>query len=144
MSAEPSRGAARIPDAPSSRVECSFDNDSRLVAGVGAIVSHAARRAGLPEKTQEDIDAAVMDASRASLVAGGANGTAASTANVVLEEFRDRVEVTIESPAAAHAEEIRKGLVGKVTDCARLEGAEGRVRITLLKSCGEAKAKPNV
>lgn len=142
MTAEPSRVAARIPETPSSRVECTLDNDLRLVAGVGAIVAHAARRAQLSEKTQEDVAAAAVDTSSDLLLAARGNGTAATTMKVLLEEFRDRIEMTIESPAGTPTEEIHKRLSVQVAECARCERSEGRVRVTLLKACGDTKSKP--
>jgi hypothetical protein len=60
MSAEPAGMSPVAPTARTSRIECTFDNDPRLLVSLGTIVSHAAKRAGLPEKTQEDVAAAAV------------------------------------------------------------------------------------
>jgi anti-sigma regulatory factor (Ser/Thr protein kinase) len=126
------------PTARTSRIECTLDNDPRLIVSMGAVLAHAARRAGLPETTQEEIAAAVVEASRETPIPANGKGSSASTTRLVLEEFSDRVEVTIESSAGARPEEIRKRLEGKATDRLRYEERDGRVRLTLLKSCGAA------
>jgi hypothetical protein len=140
MSAEPAGKVPVFPTARTSRVECTFDNDPRLVASLGAVISHAAKRAGLAEKTQEDIAHALVQASREILVTGNGAGSGVSKTNLVVEEFSDRLEVTIESSACAKPEGIRKRLEGTATDRLRCDGREGLVRITLLKPCSTAKS----
>lgn len=140
MSAEP----AGTPPLPSpvrtGRVECAFDNDPRLIVSLGAIISHAAKRAGLPEKTQEDVARAAIEAARETLASANGKASAASKTKILVEEFSDRLEVTVESPACARAEGIRKRLEGTPTDRVRCDGREGLVRVTLLKSCSAAKS----
>lgn len=129
-----------VPGARTTRVECTFDNDPRLIASLGPLISHAAKRAGLPEKTQEDAAAAVVEASREMLIPANGKGSDASKTKLVVEEFSDRLEVTIESSAGAKPEGISKRLEGMVADRVRCDGREGRVRVTLLKSCSTAKS----
>ncbi|MGA8768682.1 MAG: hypothetical protein WB559_16830 [Candidatus Acidiferrales bacterium] len=135
--------AGKVP-APSatrtSRIECALDNDPRLMASIGAVISHAAKRAGLPDQTQEDVAAAAVEASREMVIAGRGNGSGASTTKLVLDEFSDRLELTIESSVSARLEGIRKRLEGKFGDRVRCEGREGRVHVTLVKPCGVAKS----
>jgi anti-sigma regulatory factor (Ser/Thr protein kinase) len=126
--------------ARTSRVDCTLDNDPRLIVSIGAVLAHAARRAGLSETAQEEIAAAAVEASREMLLPSNGQGSAASTTRLAVEEFADRVEVTIESSAGAKPDGIRKRLEGKFTDRLRYDDHEGRVRLTLLKSCGAAKS----
>jgi hypothetical protein len=128
------------PTARTIRVECTFDNDPRLIVSLGAIISHAANRAGLPEKTQEEIAAAAVTAYRDMVISANGAGSGASKTKLIVEEFSDRLEVTIESSAGARPEGIRKHLEGMVADRIRCDGREGVVRVTLLKSCGAAKS----
>src|SRR5271170_6532220 len=106
MNTEPSGTSSVVPSARTSRIECTFDNDPRLIASLGPLVSHAAKRAGLPEKTQEDAAAAVVEASREMLNSANGRGSGASKTKLVVEEFSDRLEVTIESSACARPEGI--------------------------------------
>jgi anti-sigma regulatory factor (Ser/Thr protein kinase) len=121
------------------RIECNLDNDSRLLVSLGVILSHAARRAGLPDETQQDVAAAAGEASREMVAAGNGAGSI-STTHLVVEEFSDRLEVTIDSPAGGESEGIRKRLEGKAGDRVRFESREGCVRVTLLKPCAAAKS----
>jgi anti-sigma regulatory factor (Ser/Thr protein kinase) len=140
MTAEPAGMAPSVPTARTSRIDCTFDNDPRLIVSLGTVISHAVKRAGLPEKTQEEVAAAAVEASREMLIPANGNGSSASKTRLIVEEFSDRLEVTIESPACARPEGIRKRLEGTPADRVRCEGSEGRVRITLAKSCNAAKS----
>ncbi len=140
MTADPAGKSPVIPSGRTSRIECTFDNDSRLITSLGVVISHAAKRAGLPEKTQGDVAAAALDTSREMLSAANGKGNEPSKTKLVVEEFSDRLEVTIESPAGAKPDGIRKRLEGTAPDRVRCDGREGQVRITLLKSCGAAKS----
>ncbi len=140
MNAEPAGMAPAAPTARTSRIECTFDNDPRLIASLGVVISHAAKRAGLSEKTQEHVTTAAVEASREMLTSANGNGTGASKTKLIVEEFSDRLEVTIESAAGAKPEGFRKRLEAAGTDRVRCDGREGRVRVTLVKSCGAAKS----
>ena len=140
MNTEPAGTSPAVPGARTSRIECTFDNDPRLIASLGPLVAHAAKRAGLPEKTQEDAAAAVVEAFHEMLNPANGRGTGASKTKLVVEEFSDRLEVTIESSAGAKPEGISKRLEGMVVDRVRCDEREGRVRVTLLKSCSTAKS----
>jgi hypothetical protein len=104
------------------------------------VVSHAAKRAGLSEKTQEHVTTAAVEASREMLTPASGNGVGASKTKLIVEEFSDRLEVTIESAAGAKPEAFRKRLEAAGTNRVRCDGREGRVRVTLVKSCGAAKS----
>jgi anti-sigma regulatory factor (Ser/Thr protein kinase) len=128
------------PTARTSRIDCALDNDPRLVVSIGAVLAHAAKRAGLPEAAHEEIAAAAVEASREMLIPANGRGGSASTIRLVVEEFSDRVEVTMECSAGARSGEIRKRLEGKFADRLRYDERDGRVLLTLLKSCGAAKS----
>jgi len=140
MNAEPVGMAPAAPNARTSRIECTFDNDPRLIASLGVVVSHAAKRAGLSEKNQEQVTTAAVEASREMLTSANGDRTGASKTKLIVEEFSDRLEVTIESAAGAKPEEFRNRLEAAGTDRVRCDGREGRVRVTLVKSCGAAKS----
>jgi anti-sigma regulatory factor (Ser/Thr protein kinase) len=140
MNAEPAGKSPVVPTGRTSRIECTFDNDPRLIASLGVVISHAAKRAGLPEKTQEDVATAAVEASREMLIPANGKGSEPSKTKLIVEEFSDRLEVTIESAAGAKPEGIRKRLEGTDPDRIRCDGRDGQVRLTLLKSCGAAKS----
>jgi hypothetical protein len=135
MNADRSRTAPAVPSARTSRIECTLGNDARLMASLGAVLTHAARRAGLPEVTQEDVAAAAFEALRETLSSANGKGSGASTTRLVVEEFSDRVEIAVDCSAGATAEGTRKRLEGRFSDRVRCEGREGQVHITLLKPC---------
>ena len=121
------------------RMECNLDNDPRLLASFGAIFAHAARRAGLSDETQEDVASAAVDASGEMATSNNGSGSAATT-HVVVEEFSDRLEVTIDSQAGSKSEGIRKRMEAKASDRIRCESRDGRIRVTMLKPCAVAKS----
>ncbi|MGB9070229.1 MAG: hypothetical protein WCC21_16795 [Candidatus Acidiferrales bacterium] len=139
MSAEPAaKPASAASGARTSRIECNLDNDPRLLASVETIVAHAAGRAGFSEDAQREVASAAANASREMAVS--ANGSAAATTRLIVDEFPDRLELTFESPAGPNPEGMRKQLEGRANDRIRCESREGGVRVTLLKSCGAAKS----
>ncbi len=132
------------PDGPPvvriSRIECRLDNDSRLLASLGVIVSHAATRAGLPETAQQEIAAAAAECAREMAASDDGAGSGDSTTRLVVEEFSDRMEITIDAGSSAKSEGIRQRLEGKAADSVRCEARDGRVRVTLVKPCATAKS----
>jgi len=75
------------------RIELKLDRDARLTAGVTAAVIHVAESAGLGADAQADLVAAAEDACGEAfrlLTAAGARLA------VTIEEFTDRIEVTLE------------------------------------------------
>jgi anti-sigma regulatory factor (Ser/Thr protein kinase) len=139
MSADSAGKAPAGSAARTSRMECTLGNDSRLFASLGAVISHAAKRAGLPEHTQEELTHAAVEAAREISKAGNGTGSGTAATKLILDEFPDRLEFHIESAGGASMEEIRKRLEGKFGDRVRCEGRDGRARVTLIKPCGVAK-----
>jgi hypothetical protein len=139
MSAEPAAKPSSAPGVRTSRIECTLDNDPRLLASVETIVAHAAMRAGLPEGMQHEVAAWVADASRE--MANSSNGAGgARTTGLTVDEYSDRLEVTFGSPAASNSDAVLKRLEAKASDRVRFESRDGRVRVTLVKPCGAAKS----
>lgn len=143
---DPAQAALAARGAP---VKCTLDNDSRLMAGVGAVAAYAAQRAGFSERMQEDASTAAVDACRETFLAiGGTSG--APAASLALElgvtGFSDRVEMTIESsggapPSVKSAEQICKRLEGALAARVQCEIREGRFCLSLVKLSGtSAKA----
>jgi hypothetical protein len=81
-----------------AHTECILRNDPRLIAGVGAVVSHAAERAGLLDQTE--FAAAAVEACRETLAGLAKIGMRESPLQLAVEQYTGRVEVTIE-PATA-------------------------------------------
>lgn len=80
-----------------SRIEVSLHNDTRLLAALATMVCHMARRAGLNRGAQEGFTEAAVDACRETfqlLNPSPENGM--GMLHVVLQDFHDRVEMTIE------------------------------------------------
>lgn len=86
----------------------------------------------------------IVEAAREMLMSANGKGGSASKSKIVVEEFSDRVEVTIETSAGAKPEGIRKRLEAHASDRVRCEGRDGQLRVTLLKPCGAAKSSPAI
>jgi hypothetical protein len=133
MTGELSSKASPAPGGRTARVECNLDNDSRLLASLGVLLSHAARQAGLPEEMQQDFVAAAESAWQE--IAAEGNGAGPASTHLVLEEFSDRLEMNIDAPDG-----VSKHLKSKINDRIHCELHDGRVRITMLKPHGTAKS----
>lgn len=132
-------------------------DDPRLIAGVVAIVSHAAERCGLSSKAQEGLASAAVEACRETFPLLNSNGVQAAALKVIVADFPDRVEVTIEHsgeplPAAGldtfcgggadlSPEALSKALQKTNVDRVQYETKEGRSRTTLIKYCDGHRAK---
>src|SRR5690348_6910392 len=82
-----------------ARVECTLRNDPRLIAGVGAVVSHAAGRAGLVEWDQNEFASLTEQACRETLTTLNRVEKGDHVVQLAVADYPGRVEVTIE-PAA--------------------------------------------
>jgi len=132
-----------------ARVELTLHEDSRLMPAVGAIVSHAAGRAGLSDEAGEKFAAAAVEACRGTFPLLSNNSAHASALKLEVEDFPDRVEVTIEHageplPAAGldtfcgggtkeTSEAVSKSLQGSEVDRVQYESKDGRSRMKLIK-----------
>jgi hypothetical protein len=131
MNADPDRMARN------ARIACALHNDPRLIAGVAAAVAHVARRAGLPERAEADISTAAAEACRETFLLLDCQRGPAPTIHLLIADFSDRVEVTLES-----SEKISKVLEGDLVDRVECETRDGRSRMTLVKYCDAAKSRP--
>ena len=137
-----------------ARVECTLHNDPRLIEAVVAVVLHSAQRAGFSKQTQEGLAATVSTIYREAFKQIG-HPTAAPRMKLVVEAFRDRLEVTVESPtqmfvpratmfSAIGFNEAAKGTAKSIEnefiDRVEYEGPDG-FRIKLIKYCDPAKSK---
>jgi hypothetical protein len=75
-------------------------NDPRLIAGVGAVISHAAEHAGLVQWDQTEFANATEHVCRETLASLAKTGISGSDLQLVVDQYAGRVEVTIE-PAAS-------------------------------------------
>lgn len=139
-----------------THTELSLQNDPRLMAAVGAIVSHSAQRIGLPSDGQEGLAAAVMDACRETFPLLGDHDGTNSALKIIVEDFQDRVEVTIEHAGEALPTAgldsfcgggsggamagISNSLQDTRVDRVQYETRDGRSRMKLIKYFGGRKA----
>jgi hypothetical protein len=139
-----------------THTELSLQNDPRLMAAVGAIVSHSAQRIGLPSEAQEGLAAAVMDACRETFPLLRDLDGNNSALKIIVEDFQDRVEVTIEHAGEALPTAgldsfcgggsdgamagISNSLQDTRVDRVQYETRDGRSRMKLTKYFGGRKA----
>ncbi|MGH9714401.1 MAG: hypothetical protein ACRD5M_13975 [Candidatus Acidiferrales bacterium] len=138
-----------------THTELSLHNDPRLLAAVSAIVSHSAQRVGLTAEAQEGLAAAVIDACRETFPLLGDSDESHSALKVIVEDFQDRIEVTIEHAGEAlptagldsfcgGGEGIAAGISNSLQDTrvdrVQYEAQNGRSRMKLIKYCGGRKA----
>jgi len=131
-------------------------DDPRLLAGVGAVISHVAMGAGLAVEAQEGLAAAVVDACRDTFPLVHHDNQKNGALQVIVEDFADRVEVTIEHsgetlPSAGldsfcgggsegSAARISNSLQDTRVDRVQYETRDGRSRMKLTKYCTGRKA----
>jgi hypothetical protein len=135
--------------------ELTVQDDARLLAGVGALVSHLSQIAGLSDKAQEGLAAAVVDACRETFPLVNGEDEHDGALRMIVEDFADRVEVTIEHTGEAlpsagldsfcgGAEGVMAGISNSLQDTrvdrVQYETRNGLSRMTLIKYCDERKA----
>jgi hypothetical protein len=91
------------------RTQCTLRDDPRLIAGVGAVVSHAAGAAGMVEWDQTEFAAATEEACRETLASLNKIGQRDLVVQLAVLHVPGRVEVTIE-PCASQGP---RGLTGR-------------------------------
>jgi hypothetical protein len=139
-----------------ARTELKVDDDPRLLAAVGAIVSHSAQRAGLPQEAREGLAAAAVDACRETFPLIRNENSGNRELRMVVEDFPDRVQVTIEHSGeavptagldsfvggskAGVSDGISNSLQDTRVDRVQYDTHEGRSRMTLIKYRGGRKA----
>lgn len=139
-----------------ARTELVLHNDPRLIAAVAATVVHAAQRAGLSTELQEGLASAAADACRETFTLIPDQRNNHSALRVIVEDFHDRVEVTLEhsgeaSPSAgldtfvaggndSASTKISQSLQDTRVDRVQYESHQGKSRMRLIKYCGGRKA----
>jgi hypothetical protein len=81
--------------------QCTVRNDPRLIAGVGAVVSHAAEHAGLVEVASNEFAAATEEACREAMASLNGSGGEA-TIELAVAQCPGRVEITIQPAVNGH------------------------------------------
>jgi anti-sigma regulatory factor (Ser/Thr protein kinase) len=140
----------------SSRVELLLPQDDRLTAAIDAVVAHAGERAGLSRREQLELARAAAEACEETFYAVGRSGNPNPTLRVLVSDFPNRVEVSIEDSAGAHSLAGSDNLSGSPSeepdpraatrhglhvDRLHHEIREGRPRTTLVKHHESAKAE---
>lgn len=125
------------------RTEMKLGRDERLLAGVRGAVEHIANRHGLTNEERTDLGVAADQSCRRALVQLGESEPLCS---VTIDDFEDRVELSVEGPRrpeakgsgapesliAATAEEREKEIKKRV-DRVNYETNDGRARTILVK-----------
>jgi len=133
------------------RIECTLQNDSRLAAGAGAIVSHMAERANLARDVRENLAAIVAETCKAIFQHFGRGGSSDSAISLGVGNWPDHIEVIIEFPGEDSKENWlpRKmgGAPGNGTapsgvDRVKFETVDGHSRLTLIKYSPPAGSAP--
>ena len=89
------------------RTELKLGRDERLLAGVRAAVEHVANRHGLTVEERVDLGVAAGQACRAALIQQDEPG---SLCDVIIDDYEDRVEVSVESPRHPQSAKINSSL----------------------------------
>lgn len=135
--------------------ELTLQDDPRLLVGIGALVTHLSQVAGLSDGAQEGLAAAVVDACRDTFPLVNGDDRHDGSLRMIVEDFADRVEVTIEHSGEAlpsagldsfcgGGEGVAAGISNSLQDTrvdrVQYETRDGRSRMTLIKYYGERKA----
>ena len=144
-------------NAETSRAELILPNEPRMFGAVAAIVSHAAERVGFSEKAQKGLAEAAIEACEQALALAAEDGNAQPRIHVIVENFDDRVEITLEhhgvlDPTAGLDSFVAGGkpgggklsaaLQGTGVDRVQYEAGDGLSRTRLIKYA-EGKAPRN-
>lgn len=155
----PTAGRRARPGSPipmsveTSRAELTLPNDPRMFGAIAVIIGHAGDRTGLTESEQKGLSEATVHACEQALqLAAGGPGEDPKV-HVIVENFDDRVEVTVEhhgaADPAAGLDTFVAGAAGRVgqalqstgVDRVQYESKDG-VSLTRLIKYAKAKASP--
>lgn len=131
-------------NAEHTRTELKLGRDERLLAGVRGAVEHVANRRGLTAEERVDLGVAAAQACRAAMVQLNETG---SLCDVIIDDYEDRVEVSVESPRHPKAAGInssrdslaatpigeREAEMKKRVDRVDRKTSNGRERVVLVK-----------
>lgn len=137
------------------QIECTLDNDARLIAGVGTLIERAARYAGVAQKDREGMATAAIETCREAFTqACGGSGSPGkqrgAAIRIRISHGHDRMEVAVEYEGQPMSEARQKALRESAGDEARegaaagqlrFETSKGRCWVKLSKCCGAVKVK---
>lgn len=125
-----------MPDDP-ARTEITLHGDPRLVAAVGAVVTHAGQRLGMDAESGS-LSASAMEVVRGIFDEMRDRGNSPEVAvQVVVENHPGQLRVTIECPGEAVSSGRAPFASGKIWDNANFETSNGTLRVILTKSASE-------
>lgn len=117
------------------RIECALQADSRLVAAIPIIVSHAAHLAGISEKTAQNFGTEAAEVCRKAL-ACVAKGEEDPAVQFVVDQFQDRIEIVLECSGEKVSLADCDGALRSLADRVQHENRDGKSRLTITKFCG--------
>ncbi len=121
-----------------SRTELILENDSRLIRGVASVVVHVGERLGMPpEPLKELTEAAEKTCLKSFPLIGNHN----ATLKVIVQDFPDRVEVTVEYPGLISAPTASSVTTGTRVDRVVHQSNGKRTRTVLVKFLPHTPAK---
>jgi hypothetical protein len=80
------------------RIEFALQNDPRLLEGARTIFAHAAKQAGFPVGSHQEFSVAALEKCREAFVLTEEKGRPDLAIHVLVGEFPDRIEISIEYP----------------------------------------------
>lgn len=140
----------------SGKTEFLLEEDPRLLHAIQAVVTFSGERAGLSPQALEGFIAAIKNACHETFPLAHRGETGKRALRVVVEDFPDRIEVSIEHagevlPSAGldtfcggagdQSAAISQALQGAHIDRVQYETHDGRARMRLIKYCSGNKAK---
>jgi hypothetical protein len=141
------------------RIEFSLQNDARLLEGARTIFAHAAKQAGFPVESRQEFSVASLEKCREAFVSSEEKGRPDSAIHILIGEFPDRIEISIEYPgdlrpgvSNASGRERAGGssaaggdVFGKqIFDSVEGQSLEGRSRVKVIKYVAAEKLKTKV
>ncbi|HWF37302.1 MAG TPA: hypothetical protein VG322_02200 [Candidatus Acidoferrales bacterium] len=124
------------------RIECALQDDARLISAVPLIVVHAARLAGIGEKTCEAFAKEAAEACRKALACVEKSEDNPAI-QMVVDQFQDRIEITFEYSGHRISLADCRADKGSVADSVQQESSEGKSRLKFTKFCGALDPKPS-
>ncbi|MGH9701647.1 MAG: hypothetical protein ACRD52_19610 [Candidatus Acidiferrales bacterium] len=120
-----------------SRTEITLHGDTRLVAAVGAVVTHASQRLGICEEA-DGLSASAMELVRGIFSEMGNRGKSPqSEVQVVVENHSGQLRVTVECPGEAVSPGRAPSVPAKIWDNAKCESRNGTCCVVLTKAAPE-------
>jgi hypothetical protein len=133
------------------RIECALQHDSRLFAGVRAIVFHSAEQVGLPEQARGELAEATVDLCREAFAIAEKGRARDAGIKLIVGGAPDRLEITVDYPGEAPdraANSVSKGCAAEAraqrlgcVDQVRCENSGSRSRVTLIKQCSALESR---